>query len=149
MTDKYLYEEFTWPEIRDAVAQNRVAVLPVGTIEQHGPHLPLVTDVLTASEMSRRAVQQIPGEAVLLPSVFYAFSEHHLDFPAPSRARDTFINYVTELAGASRTTDFARSCWLMDTAATFHFSTLRHATSPMKLRQSAPWLPGGICCRSN
>ena len=60
MPDKYLYEEFTWPEIREAVAQNRVAVLPVGTIEQHGPHLPLVTDVLTPSEMSRRAVAADP-----------------------------------------------------------------------------------------
>ena len=67
MTSKYRYEEFTWPEIRDAVAQNRVAVLPVGTVEQHGPHLPLVTDVLTASEMSRRAVEQMASEAVLLP----------------------------------------------------------------------------------
>src|ERR1022692_3449501 len=98
MPDKYRYEEFTWPEIREAVAENRVAVLPVGTIEQHGPHLPLVTDVLTASEMSRRAVQQIPGEAVLLPSVFYAFNEHHLDFPGTIAVRgETFINYVTDI----------------------------------------------------
>jgi creatinine amidohydrolase len=98
MPEKYLYEEFTWPEIRDAVAQNRVAVLPVGTIEQHGPHLPLVTDVLTASEISRRAVREIPGEAVLLPSVFYAFNEHHLDFPGTIAVRgDTFINYVTDI----------------------------------------------------
>jgi creatinine amidohydrolase len=96
--DKYLYEEFTWPEIREAVAEKRVAVLPVGTIEQHGPHLPLVTDVLTASEMSRRAVQQIPGEAVLLPSVFYAFNEHHMDFPGTIAVRgETFINYVTDI----------------------------------------------------
>jgi len=98
MPDKYLYEEFTWPEIREAVAENRVAVIPVGTIEQHGPHLPLVTDVLTATEMSRRAVRQIPGEAVLLPSVFYAFNEHHLDFPGTIAVRgDTFINYVTDI----------------------------------------------------
>src|SRR5207245_2409557 len=48
MTNKYRYEEFTWPEIREAVAQNRVAVLPVGTIEQHGPHLPLVGAVIEA-----------------------------------------------------------------------------------------------------
>ena len=57
---KYKYEEFTWPEIKTAVAQNRVAVLPVGTTEQHGPHLPLVTDVLTATEMSRLAVERVP-----------------------------------------------------------------------------------------
>lgn len=95
---KYRYEEFTWPEIREAVAQERVAVLPVGTIEQHGPHLPLVTDVLTATEMSRLAVEQIPDEAVLLPSVNYAFNEHHLDFPGTIAVRgETFIQYVTDI----------------------------------------------------
>src|SRR4051812_14816483 len=98
MPDKYRYEEFTWPEIREAVAENRVAVLPVGTIEQHGPHLPLITDVLTATEMSRRAVEQIRTEAVLLPSVFYAFNEHHLDFPGTISVRgETFIQYVTDI----------------------------------------------------
>ncbi len=95
---KYRYEEFTWPEIREAVAQNRVAVLPVGTIEQHGPHLPLLTDVITATEMSRRAVEQMPTEAVLLPSVQYAFNEHHLDFPGTIAVQgDTFIAYITDI----------------------------------------------------
>jgi creatinine amidohydrolase len=95
---RYRYEEFTWPDIREAVAQNRVAVLPIGTIEQHGPHLPLVTDVLTATEMSRRAVEQIPGEAVLMPSVYYAFNEHHLDFPGTISVRgETFIQYVSDI----------------------------------------------------
>src|SRR5271154_929304 len=98
MPDKYRYEEFTWPEIRDAVAENRVAVLPVGTVEQHGPHLPLVTDVLTATEMSRRAVEQMPHESVLLPSVYYSFNEHHMDFPGTIAIEgQTIINYVTDI----------------------------------------------------
>ena len=98
MGRKYRYEEFTWPEIREAVAQHRVAVLPVGTIEQHGPHLPLVTDVLTATEMSRKAVERIPGQAVLLPSVYYAFNEHHLDFPGTIAVEGTtFINYISDI----------------------------------------------------
>lgn len=98
MPEKYRYEEFTWPEIRTAVAANRVAVLPVGTIEQHGPHLPLVTDVLCATETARRAVERIPGEAILLPSVPYAFNVHHLDFPGTIAIEGpTFINYVTDI----------------------------------------------------
>jgi creatinine amidohydrolase len=98
MPVRYRYEEFTWPEIREAVAQNRVAVLPVGTIEQHGPHLPLITDVLTATEMSRRAVERIPQEAVLMPPVFYSFNEHHLDFPGTIAIEgQTIINYVTDI----------------------------------------------------
>lgn len=98
MVNKFRYEEFTWPEIREAVAEQRVAVLPVGTIEQHGPHLPLVTDVLCATEIARKAVEAIPREAVLLPSVFYAFNEHHLDFPGTIAVEgDTFIKYVTDI----------------------------------------------------
>jgi creatinine amidohydrolase len=95
---KYRFEEFAWPEIRDAVAQNRVAVLPVGTVEQHGPHLPLVTDVLTATEMSRRAVERIPEQALLMPSVYYSFNEHHMDFPGTIAIEgETLIRYVTDI----------------------------------------------------
>jgi creatinine amidohydrolase len=95
---KYRYEEFTWPEIRTAVAENRVAVLPVGTVEQHGPHLPLITDVLTASEMSRLAVARDPSRAILLPPVYYSFNEHHLDFPGTIAVHgETIIRYVTDI----------------------------------------------------
>lgn len=95
---KYRYEEFTWPEIREAVAANRVAVLPVGTTEQHGPHLPLVTDVLTAAEMSRKAVESIPDEAVLMPAVYYSFNEHHMDFPGTIAIDgETIVRYVTDI----------------------------------------------------
>jgi creatinine amidohydrolase len=95
---KYRYEEFTWPEIREAVAENRVVVLPVGTIEQHGPHLPLVTDVLTSSEMSRRAVESMPGEALLMPPVYYSFNEHHMDFPGTIAVNgSTVVKYVTDI----------------------------------------------------
>jgi creatinine amidohydrolase len=95
---KYRYEEFTWPEIKEAVAQSRVAVLPVGTVEQHGPHLPLVTDVLTATELSRLAVETMPEAAVLLPPVYYSFNEHHLDFPGTiAIPGETIIDYVTHI----------------------------------------------------
>ncbi len=95
---KYRYEEFTWPEIKSAVADARVVVLPIGTIEQHGPHLPLVTDVLTASELSRRAVERVPTEAVLMPPVYYSFNEHHLDFPGTiAVGGQTIIDYITDI----------------------------------------------------
>lgn len=95
---KYRYEEFTWPEVRDAAAQNRVGVLPVGTIEQHGPHLPLITDVLTASEISRLAVERSPQAAVLLPPVYYSFNEHHMDFPGTIAVDgETVVRYVRDI----------------------------------------------------
>jgi creatinine amidohydrolase len=95
---RYRYEEFTWPEIRDAVAANRVAVLPVGTVEQHGPHLPLSTDVVTSSEISRLAVERDASRAVLLPPVWYSFNEHHMDFPGTIAVEgETIIRYVTDI----------------------------------------------------
>jgi len=95
---KFRYEEFTWPEIKETVRQNPVIFLPVGTIEQHGPHLPLITDACTATEMSRMAAEKLDGLALLMPTVFYAFNEHHLDFPG-TIAVDThpFINYVADI----------------------------------------------------
>jgi creatinine amidohydrolase len=98
MPMKYRYEEFTWPEVKEAVAANRVCVLPVGTVEQHGPHLPLVTDVLTATEMSKAAVERIPEEAILLPSVYYSFNFHHMDFPGTIAVEgETIVKYVTDI----------------------------------------------------
>ena len=74
----------TAPEIRALAATGRaLAVLPVGALEQHGPHLPVMTDSLIATELSLRAARlaAASGEPVLvLPAVWSGMSEHHLPF---------------------------------------------------------------------
>ena len=47
--DKYLMAEMTWPELREVVGEGRIAVMPAGIIEQHGPQLPLNTDIFLRS----------------------------------------------------------------------------------------------------
>lgn len=37
---EYRYEKLTWPEINDAIDLKKVCVVPCGSVEQHGPHLP-------------------------------------------------------------------------------------------------------------
>ena len=64
---KYRYEEHTWPELNEAAKAQKVVVIPVGTTEQHGPHLPLSVDCVTSGEMSRMAVERIPEAAILMP----------------------------------------------------------------------------------
>ena len=66
---KYRYAEMMWNECRDVAAAERVAVLPVATHEDHGPHLPIDTDVVLTNEICERAVASIPSEAVLAPPV--------------------------------------------------------------------------------
>ncbi len=85
---RYRYEEMSWTEVRELVPHDPVAVLPIGTTEQHGPHLPLMTDYLTASQIADQAVAQLasaaganPVPAVVLHPVPYSFNEHHMDYP--------------------------------------------------------------------
>jgi creatinine amidohydrolase len=64
----------TWEEARDAAGPGTVAVLPVGAIEAHGPHLPLETDVIIAQAMARAGAARMAARgvsAVVLPQLAY------------------------------------------------------------------------------
>jgi creatinine amidohydrolase len=98
MTQQYLYGEMTWPEIKEAAAQNRVAVVPVATVEDHGLHLPIDTDVRLCWAACDRAVAQIPDRAILIPMINHGYSPHHMDFPGPiTIGWDTFIKYMLDV----------------------------------------------------
>lgn len=59
-----------------------VAVVPVGAIEQHGPHLPLSTDTVLAETIAAEAARRVTRATVLvLPVVAYGKSDEHLSFP--------------------------------------------------------------------
>jgi creatinine amidohydrolase len=74
-------EEHAWPEVESALAAGtRTAVVAVGSVEQHGPHLPLVMDTLAGDEVSRRVAQRL-GDAVAAPTIRPGCSGHHMDFP--------------------------------------------------------------------
>lgn len=95
---KYLMAEMTWPEFRAAVRERRVAVMPVGVIEQHGPHLPLDTDILLAQEITLRAAGEVPGKVVVVPPVVHGHSPHHMDFPGTlSVDARHMIDYVLDV----------------------------------------------------
>ncbi len=79
--NKYLMGQMTWPELKQAAAEGRVAVLPAGIIEQHGPHLPLDTDILLANEVCTRAGALVPDKVVVVPPIVHGHSPHHMEFP--------------------------------------------------------------------
>jgi creatinine amidohydrolase len=94
----YLYEHMTWEEINDAVRDDCCALIPAATIEDHGPHLPVDTDVVIVSAICERAAQLAPGEVVLLPCVRIGYSPHHIDFPGTLTVRwSTFVEYVLDI----------------------------------------------------
>ncbi len=94
---KLLYDEMSWPEVKEAVGQQRVPLVPVGSTEQHGPHLPTKTDAFLAYEVCKEAARKAP-EAVVLPPVSYGYNEHHLDFPATIHiGYETLTKFVIDI----------------------------------------------------
>ncbi|HSH92031.1 MAG TPA: creatininase family protein [Ramlibacter sp.] len=74
----------SWTEI-DALPdkENTVVVLPVGAIEQHGPHLPCAVDTIISSGVMGKALEKLPSEirAFGLSPITYGKSDEHLHFP--------------------------------------------------------------------
>ncbi|GMU61816.1 MAG: creatinine amidohydrolase [Myxococcaceae bacterium] len=69
----------SWPKVKALAQAGAVALLPVGSTEAHGPHLPLNVDVVIALEVCRRVAPLLPRDAVLFPPVTYSLT----DFAAP------------------------------------------------------------------
>ena len=93
------YGRLTWPEVARAVREERVPLVPIGTLEDHGPHLPIDTDVTLVEAICRGAAERLPGETVLLPPIVHGYSPHHMDFPGTvTIGWDTFCRYCTDVA---------------------------------------------------
>jgi creatinine amidohydrolase len=76
-----LLAEATWTEIHELFvrAPDTVALLPVGAVEAHGPHLPLATDVVIAEGLARRlsaALEREGGSVALAPAIAYSLTEY-------------------------------------------------------------------------
>jgi len=73
----YIADE-TWTDLRDPYAEESLAIVPVGSTEQHGPHLPLATDHLIAEAYAREAADRTGF--LLTPSIRIGVSPHHRQF---------------------------------------------------------------------
>jgi len=99
MPIKYRYEELTWPEMREAIARQPVVLLPFGTVEDHGPHLPINTDNTIVEAICLEAARRAPEAILTMPLVSYGLDEHHMDFPGTvSVDMHTLIDYVADIA---------------------------------------------------
>src|SRR5690348_8544083 len=78
---EYRYNRLTWEEMNEAIAMQKVVILPTGSTEQHGPHLPLDTDVFLAESVCLEAARRAPERMLVLPPISYGLNQHHIDFP--------------------------------------------------------------------
>jgi creatinine amidohydrolase len=99
MHARLLLEEMTREEARKTAPQALI-VLPVGAVEQHGPHLPVGTDYFTVEHLARaaaaEAAQSIP--VLVAPTLPFGSSHHHLPFGGTlSLSTETYFRVVFEL----------------------------------------------------
>lgn len=73
--------DMTWPDVGEAVANGvTTVILPLGATEQHGPHLPLGTDMLLAAALAERLSDDTPN-ALVAPALPFGCSDEHTGFP--------------------------------------------------------------------
>jgi creatinine amidohydrolase len=85
--------DHTWPELRDRLAAESTAIVPLGSTEQHGPHLPLATDHLIAEALATAAAEETGFPRT--PTVDVGVSPHHRQFPGTMWVdAPTFRDYV-------------------------------------------------------
>jgi creatinine amidohydrolase len=89
--------EVTWTDADGAATD--LALLPVGSTEQHGPHAPLGTDAIHAASVAEAGADAYDGEVVVAPTVPVGVSEEHRAFAGTLWVSpDTFRSYVRETA---------------------------------------------------
>ncbi|SEA21360.1 creatinine amidohydrolase [Haloplanus vescus] len=86
----------TWTDVRDA--DTDLALLPVGSTEQHGPHAPLGTDAMHAETVAEAGADRYDGSVVVAPPVSVGVSEEHRQFAGSLWVSpDTFRQYVRDV----------------------------------------------------
>ena len=113
-SDTVLLAEMTWPEVAAAAEGNLPAVLPIGSTEQHGPHLPLNTDCLLPVGVALEVAKRLP--LVIAPPISFGARSRALSgggegFPGTLSLRAaTLISTVTEVLQALARSGFRRLC---------------------------------------
>ncbi len=92
-----LLAEMTWPEVEEAVRRGAGAVLPVGSTEQHGHHLPLSTDAVLPTELAL-AVAAEPLDLLVAPAVAYGYRSRPLSGGGQGFVGTTSLRATTLMA---------------------------------------------------
>ena len=97
------WQDLASPEFAALDPEATVAVLPVGAIEQHGPHLPVAVDTCLNEAIVRRALELAPARlpALVLPTTAVGKSNEHVDYPGTLTLSAETLGRVWYEIGAS------------------------------------------------
>jgi len=94
------WEELSSSEVDGLERDRTIVVLPLGSLEQHGSHLPLGTDTFLAHAVALAAAREA-GNVVVLPPPWYGFSPHHMRFAGSLTLRaETLLAVVQDIVAS-------------------------------------------------
>lgn len=74
------YGNLAWPDVKE-LDKDKIVLLPLGSCEQHGPHMPLLTDTFLVTAFAEAVEREMTDRLLLLPTQWMGMSDHHLPFP--------------------------------------------------------------------
>ncbi len=94
----FILPEMTWPEAKEALAQAKVALVPVGSFEQHGPNGTFEVDTGRAYGFGKLLAARTHPDTILAPAINLGVSYHHMNFPGTITLRpETFMAAVYDV----------------------------------------------------
>lgn len=93
---KYLLTEMTWEEVREALNTVKLAIIPIGAHEQHGPHMVESCDAVLATEMAKKLGEKLFPHVLITPTVNMGVSSHHINFPGTITLKPTTLIAILE-----------------------------------------------------
>ncbi|MBD0382657.1 creatininase family protein [Paenibacillus sedimenti] len=109
--DRCFFPRLSKVEVAQLPKEDALIVLPVGAIEQHGPHMPVFTDTLISEAMLTEAFEHLPEDANiwLLPAIPYGKSTEHLGHPGTiSLSATTLMAVVMDIAKSLKKSSFEK-----------------------------------------
>ncbi len=131
-----ILHEMTWPEVKEYLARSDMVIIPLGSTEQQGPHLPLGTDMYEAAGIVRRISSRTGVVVAELTPLGY--SEYHMGFPGTVSVRpETLERYLIEAVESLITHGFRRIMFynyhggnsLIQQRVIYHINTQTGATA--------------------
>jgi creatinine amidohydrolase len=121
-----LLEEMSWPEIEAGLKQTKTVILPVGATEEHGPHLPTITDTIQAMEVARAVADK--KNVFLAPPLHYGVCRSTRGFPGTiTVSHDALRAFVKDLLISFTDSGFANVMILTGHAGGQHMAALEEA----------------------
>mgnify|MGYP001817510861 FL=1 len=100
MENEFRLQNLTWEDVKERIdSGQRTMLLPIGSTEQHGPHLPVGTDTMVAVALAEAAAEKT--DALVAPPLWFGWSPHHMVLPGTITIRpEVLVEFACDMVAS-------------------------------------------------